>query len=301
MGNSPFAINDPEGDEIISGILVGAAIGALVTGATTITVNLAVGNDWYQGLGRAMAFGAVSGGISAGVGGLFAGTAFGQSTSFGILNNLASTTATNLAFEQDITWGTLAGGVAGGFLRGQTIPYAGSAGGSFANGLREVAHMAHSGAFTGMIGGGIGALVDGKSVRRGMYNGLLHGALGGASQAALNIVTMGTTYLPDQSYGDFGEFGPVYRRGNIITRTFFPDTGAAIGRNLVINEGSEDWVDFIRAHETKHFIQQRRLGFAGFYSRILREYINPGYGPSSVIPGYLEFEANQYGERFRNR
>ncbi len=106
-----------------------------------------------------------------------------------------------------------------------------------------------------------------------------------------------TAYTRRQSYGDFGEFGPVYRRGNIIARTFFPDTGAAIGRNMVINEGDRD-VDYIRGHETKHFLQQRRLGFGGFYARILREYINPGYRASMRSPGYLEYEAHQYGKKY---
>ncbi|TVR84824.1 MAG: hypothetical protein EA409_00370, partial [Saprospirales bacterium] len=131
-------------------------------------------------------------------------------------------------------------------------------------------------------------------------NGLVHGALGGATQAGLNIISMGTTYLPDQSYGDFGDFEPVYRRGTFITRALMPGTGVAIGRNLVTNEHDGKY-PYLRGHETKHFLQQRRLGFGGFYARIIKEYINPGYVPSMINPGYLEYEADQYGLRFGNR
>ena len=50
--------------------------------------------------------------------------------------------------------------------------------------------------------------------------------------------------------------------------------------------------EYLRAHETGHFIQQRRLGFANFYGKIFGEYIIEGFNESYDTPGTLEFDAN---------
>ena len=295
---------DPDGDFIMA-IIVGAAIGAAISGGSTIVMNLAAGHDWDKGLGRSLAFGAVAGGIGAGLGAAFAGTAFGHSTSFGIINNMASTVSTNAIFGNDFTAGTLIGGIAGGLVRGQLPAYSGVNGGSIVNGLGEIFHMAGTGAVSGAVTGGEGAIVDGKSIRHGILSGTMQGSLGGASQAGLNILLMGTTYVPDQSYGDFGEFEPVYRRGNIITRHLMQGSGIALGRNLITNQFNSktaekwridgaDYNDFLRAHETAHFAQQRELGFGGFYGRTLSEYLKFGMRNVYNTPETLEFHANRF-------
>ena len=104
------------------------------------------------------------------------------------------------------------------------------------NGLAEIGHKSVSGALTGAISGGVAAAIDKRDIVDGISMGAGHGAIGGASQAMLNIITMGTSYVPEREYGDFGRFKPVYRRGTFITRMLYPGAGVALGRNLVTNE-----------------------------------------------------------------
>lgn len=49
-----------------------------------------------------------------------------------------------------------------------------------------------------------------------------------------------------------------------------------------------------------NYYPERELRCGGFFARIIREYINPGYWSSMRIPGHLEYEAHQYGLRFGN-
>jgi hypothetical protein len=201
------------------------------------------------------------------------------------------------AFGQKITWGTLAGSVAGGLLQGQLPQFSRVKGGSLVNGLAEVGPRAVSGAITGAEGGGVGALVDGENIEQGLINGARNGAIGGAVMAGLTIATMGTSYLPDQEYGDFGRYGPVYRRGTFLTRALFADDGVTLGRNLITNETNGRDVG-LRAHETYHFIQQKEMGFGKFYSRTLAEYIKYGQSKTYRTPGTLENDAVKYQNWF---
>ncbi len=304
MANNPMSFNDPDGD-VLPAILVGALIGAGVSGATIIAANAINGNNLFQGFGRAVAFGAVGGAIGAGIGAAFAGTAFGQSTGFGILNNIASNAATSAAFGQDFTMGSLIGSAAGGVVAGQLPACSGVQGGSLVNGLAEVGHRAITGGIAGGVGGGIAAAIDGGNIGSGILNGARYGAIGGGVQAGLNILTMGTAYVPSREYGDFGSFKPVYRRGTFLTRAFAPGSGIAIGRNLVTNEVSEGmsaylgydknrYGEYLRAHETGHFAQQRRMGFGRFYGRTLSEYVRYGLGNVYNTQGTLEYQADLY-------
>lgn len=52
--------------------------------------------------------------------------------------------------------------------------------------------------------------------------------------------------------------------------------------------------EYLRAHETGHFIQQRRLGFANFYGNTLGEYLKIGFNNVYGTPGTLEYGANIY-------
>lgn len=295
MGNNTVSLSDPEGDLFFVPILIGAAIGAGISGATTIASNLIAGNNAFQGIGKAIAMGAVGGAIGAGIGSAFAGTVFGQSTAFSVLNNVASTAATNAAFGQDFTVGSLIGSVAGGFLQGHLPQFSGVKGGSLVNGLAEVGHRAASGAITGAVGGGIGAWVDGNDVGQGIVNGARNGAIGGAVMAGLTITAMGTSYIPDQEYGDFGRYGPIYRRGTFLTRAMFPGGGITLGRNLMTNlTGDKDYDNYLIAHETGHFVQQRCQGFGKMYQRTFASYIGDGQTYSYYKPGTQEWGANMY-------
>ncbi len=60
-----------------------------------------------------------------------------------------------------------------------------------------------------------------------------YGTIAGGTMAELNIMAMGTAYVPDKKYGNFGKQKPIYRRGTFVTKAFFSGTGVAIGRSLV--------------------------------------------------------------------
>ncbi len=58
--------------------------------------------------------------------------------------------------------------------------------------------------------------------------------------------------------------------------------------------------EYLRAHETAHYAQQRKFGFANFYNRIVKEYSRATFtNPNGLLgvystPGTLEIMANQY-------
>ena len=301
MGNNPIMMVDPDGEFVITSLLVSAIIGSAISGATTVATNLIMGNDWDQGLGQALAIGAVGGAIGGGIGAAFKGTAFGQSSAFSIVNNVASNTATSLAFGQDITFGSVLGSVGGGFLAGQLPQFNGVKGNSLSNGFMELGHRSLTGAVTGAFGGGLGAAVDGEDIGRGFINGARNGAIGGGVQAGLTIAALGTAYVPDDldKYDtDLGRYKPVFRRGTFITQTVFYGKAAAIGRNLITNQSEAisnlDYNSYLRSHEYKHFLQQRKHGFGEFYGRILIEAIN---GSPYNTFGTLEYRADDYSLR----
>ena len=296
MNNNPVLFNDPNGD--IAPLLVGAAIGAGLSGITTIATNAVTGNDLFQGFGRAVAFGAIGGAISGGMSLLFADSAFGQSLSFEVLNNTISTAATNAILGQDITLGSVGGSIAGGLVGGIIPSFSGVQGGSTANVLAEFIHKSTIGGISGGIGGGVSAVIDGRDINTGIANGLKYGAISGGVQAGLNILTMGPAYIPNdvKKYGDFGNYNPVYRKGTFITNYFFEGGGITLGRNLVTNlvPGDKDYNDFLRAHETGHYVQEIMLGYGKMYARTLKGYIKHGQIYSYFKPGTLEFGANMY-------
>jgi hypothetical protein len=68
-------------------------------------------------------------------------------------------------------------------------------------------------------------------------------------------------------------------------------------RNLITNETGGP-SQFLRAHETYHFIQQREMGFGKFYSRTLGEYIKYGINHVYGRSGTLENDADKYANKF---
>src|SRR6056297_4076116 len=64
MGNNPVSMVDPDGDEPITAMLLGAAIGVISNGIS----NLSQGNNFFQGGLKAAAFGAIGGAFASGIG-----------------------------------------------------------------------------------------------------------------------------------------------------------------------------------------------------------------------------------------
>ncbi len=310
--NNPLRYTDPNGEIVIAPILIGIAYGAIIGASVSAAVyasTVAVTNQsWSWGaFGRAVAIGAVGGAISGGIGGVGVQLgAAGQSIAFNVLSNVASSSATQLAFGQKVTLGSVAGSVLGGLVGAGIGDFNGVKGGSVKNAVAEIAFGIGKGAIIGSVGGVSGAIFDGGNANQGFVNGAKYGAISGGTMSALRISTMGAAYKPTRSYGTFGRFDPVYRRGTFITRALAGSgSGITIGRNLVTHQLSENTDDgesikynhFLRAHEEGHYQQQIDMGFGAFYARTLYQYFfNPGFNTVYDTPGTLEYGADQYAK-----
>ena len=316
--NNPLKYTDPSGEIGFAPILLAMAYGAIIGAATSAaiySVQVAVtGQQWNWGnFGMAVGMGAVGGALGGGLGALGGqlGT-FGQSIGYNILSNVASNSATTMAFGGEITAGSMVGMVAGGLLGAGIGNFSGVNGGSLKNGIAEIGFGIAKGSVTGAAGGGVGAAINGRNIGEGMKKGAINGMISGGTVAALNIAAMGTAYKPSREYGNFGKDSPVYRRGTFLTRLFAGEgTGIAIGRNLVVHklgkynyyrDNETGWeIDiikynqFLEGHETGHFVQQREMGFANFYGRIVSEYFKYGFFNSYCTNGSLEWNADSYG------
>ncbi len=126
-------------------------------------------------------------------------------------------------------------------------------------------------------------------------------ALGGATQAVLNIAAFGPTY----DSGFLGDDGPVFRRGPLLARMLLSDgNGMALGRNLIVIENSGIDPE-VRFHEYTHYLQQGELGFGEFYGRIMREYIQShrefgDWARTYSTPGHLEYQSTVIENFYRD-
>lgn len=289
--NNPLRFTDPSGEIAFVPILLGMAYGAIIGAATSAVIYSAtalITQDWnIKSFGKSVLFDAVGGGFGA-VGGQIG--SFGQSIGYNILSNMASNAATNLAFGNEITIGNLVGAAVGGFVSSQIGNFNGVKGNDFENIAAEIGFNSTRGALTGSTEGAIGAIIDGKNVKDGIIQGAMYGAISGGTLSVTNILLMGPAYLPEREYGNFRNDRPVYRKGHFL---WLKSTGISFGRNLVTRlTGDLKFDEYLHAHETGHFIQQRKLGFANFYGKIFGEYMREGFNESYDISGTLEFDAN---------
>jgi hypothetical protein len=307
IGNNPVVLYDPDGRfvPILVGLMAGAIVGAGSSAVVYTATSLASGNFNVNDLGKSVAFGAVAGAIGGGIGGAFAQSAFAQSMGFNILSNTASTVAGSAILNGNISastiFGSIAGGVAGSFLP----QFTGVKGGALSNIGAEISFSALKGSITGAVTGGVSAAVDRKDILDGIGHGAFNGAVGGAALAGVNISLMGPSYIPEQSYGNFGKYPPIYRKGTFITNALFGGGGVAIGRNLVTNElkkphgiieNINEFNHSLRAHETGHYDQMIEMGFGNFYARTIKEY-SRGHLDTYFTPGTLEYGADRYALR----
>jgi RHS repeat-associated protein len=316
MGNNPVSVTDPDGRFAFVPVLVGMAYGALIGAGTSAamyaTTTAISGAEWdWNAFGRATAFGAVGGALGGGLGALGGQLgSIGQSLGYNVLSNVASNSATTLAFGGDVTAGGAIGMVAAGMLGAGIGGFNGVKGSALKNIGAELGFRTLKGGFLGAYGGALGASIDGRDVEKSMLLGAKYGAISGATSAGLNIAIMGAAYKPNRTYGNFENGKPVYRRGTFLTKALFSGSGAAFGRNLVVNKLNENYrykdpdtgweIDvnkynqMVEAHETGHFQQQEAMGFANFYGKVIYEYIKYGRLDSYCTPGTLEWDADRY-------
>jgi hypothetical protein len=190
-------------------------------------------------------------------------------------------------FGNDMTWGSVAGMVAGGTL-GSVLPnFNAVKGGAFKNAMAEIGFNTGRGALTGFASGLVQAGVD-RDVSA-IWRNTVGGAISGASTSLFNIGMFGAAQRVENSnlMGIRGE-KPVFRSGGLAS--LFGGGGISWGRTAWANRRNHD-VDRMFAHEAAHFDQQQRYGFANFYGRTIWEYLSVGFHNSYKTPGTLEFQA----------
>jgi RHS repeat-associated protein len=164
MNNSPMSFSDPDGDlAFIAAVGIGAALGVIGNGVSNTQNN----QPFFQGAGRAAAFGAIGGAVSFGIGSAATSLAGAGASNLGVAGFQAGAHA--------LTGGALSAAQGGNFW-----------------------HGAAAGAFSSAVGSGIGALGlgDGWQILGGTLSGgfgsviaggnFLQGALQGAITSGLN-------------------------------------------------------------------------------------------------------------------
>lgn len=261
--------------------------------------------------------------MSGGIGAAAAGAGVSQNVAYNIFNNIYSTTATMTAFGEPVTGATFAGAIVAGAIGAQFGNFEGVKGGALANIAAEIGFKSMKGAAMGFATGMATTVLRGsfKDDPELIGRYILYGAIGGLSQAVTMIMIGGPTYVPET--GEFREPGVAYRAGHFLWKQ---STGISLGKNAVTKklkvqkEGeyredrysqatADDYNDYLRGHESGHFHQQQRMGFANFYGRIIVEYIadygkklgrwlsgkkNTGIPDMYDTPGTLEFGAETY-------
>ncbi len=336
MGNNPIFYSDPNGEELLSAILVGAAIGA-ATAAVTYSVPALITNNWNIGdFGTSVLAGAISGAITAGISSGAAslsssaitngGTgAFWQSSTFNILSETASQVGTGLALGDEITPGTILGSVAGGLIGGKLPAWKGVKGGFWANALGEIGFNAAKGSVKGAVSGGVGAAVDGENIGRGTGRGAINGAIGAATQTLAFIATVGATYNPPDEklkyvYNMEDATGVnanrvAWRKGGLyqflqprFSKLFYrgPDKNniplnkfrreITLGNNVAV---FDDTSANTFGHEFGHIIQVDRQGWGNFLGRGTYEQLFFKGNPY-ITPGTNEYDAEKLFNLYKN-
>jgi RHS repeat-associated protein len=262
-GNNPVIYVDKDGRIfIIDDILIGAAIGALVSGST---YSLFAGDDWtWEGFGKAVGLGALSGGVGGAIGGSLPGF---RGTEGGAFKNITSELIDGTAK------GALMGGIGGGV--GSLID-----GRGFGSGFKR-----------GFIGGAQSGFTT---------SALTIAAFGTAIKpdpvenkdaiTAINNMERDFSLVGDGG----GDYVPVYRSGGAWS--LFTNRGIAMGRNLVIPKNSRGKrTDETFIHETAHFYQQNNYGVGTFLRKgLVEQYLHSFQGVSVYnLPGYQEWAAEQ--------
>ena len=279
--NNPLRFTDPDGEFVFSlllpgiGTIIDAALwGAVIGGATAVaingTVNVAKGEYFFKNAGRSFGIGAIGGAI----GGVFSGIGIvakiGQEIGYGIMSNVSASIVTDMALGNEITAGTLIGGVAGGIISSKLPDFKGFDYGSkydigdvIKNSFTELGYNALKGGLTGALSGGIGAAVNGDNIGKGIARSLKAGTIAGAIKTGLTQMIGGPVVRPNKGI-EFalrvmeldlkirildGPGTPVFRTGGLWQRGLTTPKSIIIGRSNINNVNT--WV-----HEGYHFYQQ---------------------------------------------
>jgi len=294
--NNPLIYTDPDGEfslPILAAVFWGAAIGAGVS-VVAYSVTAAVTGDWnWRGFGNAVAMGAIGGAIGGGFGAFgtsgLLGT-FGNTFGYNMLSQSVSSLVTTTMYGGEINLASISGMVAGGLV-GSALPQFNAVKGSgLKNAMLELSYSVGKGALTGATSGTTQWLL-GNGDKNTIWQSAFGGAIGGFSNTLFNIGVMGPAMEFDDSYVPHGRDRPIHRGGGLADR--LKGTGISLGRNAYGNNRKDsDYRIATGIEESFHYLQQKQLGFARFYGRIISEALRYGFHGAYDKPGTLEYQAS---------
>jgi len=295
--NNPLLYVDENGEFFFAAVGIGALLNAVCWGATigvlsaagAYTIGAAITGNWdWSSFGRSLAMGAVGGALGGGMsalGGIGALGSFGNTFGYQMLSQMSNNIITNAIFGNDITWGSLAGSLAGSLI-GSALPNFNAVnGGAFKNAVTEIGFNSLRGAVTGFYSGAVQSIIDKNP--NAVWQNALGGAISGISTSILNIAVFGTAVKFDDSFINPSQTNrAVYRTGGLAA--LLGGQGISWGRTAWANGISEygDQLEATLIHEGEHWEQQKRDGFANFYGKTLRNYIQSILKYGSIEPLY---------------
>lgn len=278
----------------------GAAIGAGTSAAVYSISVLATGQSWNSGnFWRSVGMGALGGAIGGGMG--YIGSvgilgSFGNTFGYNMLSEISNITLTNYVFGNDVNLKSMISMTAGA-LTGSFLPTfkGGVRGQNIKNAILETGFNTARGAATGLVTGGVDALINKDADY--IWQGMAGGAMGGAGRSILMNLAFGAPYKAKAIFKDENgekEIPALQRDGGILN--IWGDI--TIGRNANSVNGLH------RKHESIHVLQQEQIGWATFYGRTISEYISAfiktGRWDSVYdIPGTLENYAKHHSENIK--
>lgn len=288
--NNPLKYNDQSGELFgIDDLLIGAAIGALISATTYSVSTLVTGQRWnITNFLQSVGMGALGGALGAASGaiGTALGSSIGNSLGYNILSQTANTVITNTVFGNRMKLNDIFGIVAGA-AAGTALPkYKAIKAKPLVNTLAETGFNTIRGAATGVVKGGVDAII--KDDFRYFYMDIAGGALSGFSKTIANNIVFGAPFVRQLTYGIQN-----YQRSGGLASFLKLGGGLTMGNNSwVISKGDID----ASYHEDWHVVQQSTIegGWADFYSEIVYEYLKYGFKNSYHTEGALEYWADQY-------
>lgn len=217
--NNPLKYTDPDGNEIVSAIIIGAVIGVAMNGISNVVQQKNFFNGWL----KAAILGAVSGGISDGIG----------------------TIAADLAVELSKTTVALVqGGLHGWTSALITAIQGGNAGSGFISGLassltsssiQSIGGDKVATVIGGALSGGVGAAVVGGDFYQGAAYGLISSSLNHVVHSIKNLGSV--EYSTENAVKTYVEnYGEVPSHTTIVANGTYPDNDET--RNYVNNNGT---------------------------------------------------------------
>ena len=295
--NNPYRYIDRNG-EFFWLVAIGAA--ALVGGAT-YSISAAITGNWNVGdFFKSMGMGALSAGLSVGLGGLLAPIA-GNQFAYGLLSSTSNYLITSAIYGEKISFAGIPGIVVGAAVNSSLPTFSPSGSNPFVNALSEITFNTVRGAITGFASGTINAMVhDDPSL---VLKGAAGGAISGGIRTAMHNAIFGAQYQPLTDKNEPVSFPAkgAYRKGGIAGYMMHKlnrgGSGLTLGRNLFTVEKGEDYESIMdtRYHENIHLQQINHLGVARFYGTLFLQYMKYGFGK-----GPLEKDAYKNEDKWRN-